>query len=246
MLAAVALSVRPFRGAVLVVLRFPLTVVESAVRTVVLLPRVPSLIQDNASLRGQLAAQELELLHARETLRSTARIASLKQETGMPGGAAASILIPPMFPTQHVVTLNRGAQAGVAIDTLLLEAHGLVGRVIEVYPTTSLAILLTDPNSRIACRIERSREVGLLAGMGESQCRLVYLDVEADVVVGDQVVTAGLGGSIPKGLAVGTVVKVAGHPHESPEVWVKPAVNLSQVEEVLCVPPATAAHDDRS
>ena len=242
----------------------PLTVLESALQSVVLLPRLPALVRENAALRGQLAAQQLELMRARETLRRTTRTAALKQDTsagaakavraersagtgeGAGAGVTASILIPPMLPTQHMVTLDRGARAGLVLESILVGANGLVGRVTDVYPTTSVAMLLTDPNSRIACRIERSREIGLLAGSGESRCRLMYLDVEADVVVGDQVVTAGLGGSIPNGLPVGVVTSVVSHPHESPEVWVKPAVTLSQLEEVLCVPPVAGTIETRN
>jgi len=236
-LVATALSVHPLRGVVLAVLRAPLTVVESAAQVLVLLPRLPSLAHELAALRGQLAAQQLEMRRLRETLRSTTHVASLTPPTPSGRGIWASILLPPLLPTQHLITLDRGAKDGVALDAILLGAEGLVGRVTEVYSTTSVAMLLTDPNSRIACRLERSREVGLLIGSGEPLARLVYLDAEADVVVGDQVVTAGVGGSVPKGLPVGTVVTVVGHPHASPEVWVRPAVKLGQVEEVLCVLP---------
>lgn len=205
--------------------------------TVLLLPRLPALVQEHAALRGQLAAQQLELIRLRETLRTAAHTAALKQEA-LPGGVTASILVPPLLPTQHLITLDRGARTGLVLDAILIDAKGLVGRVIEVSSTTGVAMLLTDPNSRVACRIERSREVGLLTGSGELLCRFIYLDVEADVLVGDQVVTAGLGGVFPKGLPVGMVVKVIGHAHASPEVWVKPAVKLRQLEEVLCVSPA--------
>ncbi|MBI3319971.1 MAG: rod shape-determining protein MreC, partial [Candidatus Omnitrophica bacterium] len=70
-------------------------------------------------------------------------------------------------------------------------------------------------------------------------CQLRYLDAEADVMVDDRILTAGLGGPFPKGLAVGRVVKVVRDDAGGRAVvWVRPAVKSSQLEEVLCVPPA--------
>lgn len=236
-LAVAALAARPLRRVVWTVVRVPLSIVESTARVVALLPRLPSLLSDHAALHARLAAQQLELLHAREALRLQAQ----RLDADTTHLVRASILVPPLLPTQHMITLDRGSRTGLAIDMVLLAPDGLVGRVVEVYPTTGVAMLLTDPNSRIACRIERSREVGLLTGAGQRLCRLIYLDVEADVTVGDRVVTAGIGGSWMKGLIVGTVESVHQQPHASPAVWVKPAVTLSRLEDVWAVPPASAS-----
>ena len=114
--------------------------------------------------------------------------------------------------------------------------------MIEVNPSSSVAMLVTDPNSRVACLVERSREAGLLVGTGGRLSRLIYLDLEADVAVTDRVVTAGFGGPFPSGLVVGTIVKLVRDEHSaSATAWVRPAVRLTQLEGVLCVPPASSS-----
>ena len=144
------------------------------------------------------------------------------------------------IPTQHIVILDKGARDGVVLDGVLLDMDGLLGRVLEVYPTTSLAILLTDPDSRIACLLERSREMGLLVGTGGSLCQFIYLDLEADVVERDRIVTAGLSGPFPKGILVGTVVKIVRDERSVQAfAWVRPAAQLNRLEEVLCLPPSS-------
>jgi len=229
----------------LAVFRFPLIVVESTLSTLMALPRLPHLTQENAALRNELASRQLELAQLREAVRHATRSQELLQalegfeladSSSKP--IVASILGRTTIPSQHVVLLDKGTRHGVVTDSILLEAGGVVGRVLDAHATTSFAILITDPNSRIACVVERSRENGLLVGTGSHLCRLIYLDLEADVVEQDRILTAGLGGPFPKGIMLGTVVKVLRDERSAQTTaWVRPAVTLGRVEEVVCLPP---------
>ena len=97
--------------------------------------------------------------------------------------------------------------------------------------------MLTDPESRVAGVVERSRETGLLVGQGNGACELLYLDPDADVKEGDRVVTAGLGGPFPKGLVLGVVTRVIKEEETGTlRAAVRPSVRLGQVEDVLCLP----------
>ena len=228
----------PLRRLALDLFRLPLVVTESALTTLLHAPLLPRLLHENAELRADLTASRLEITTLRETLRHLTRAQALTR--GVSHGIVASILGRTILPMQQSVLLDKGGRQGIRRDSILLDVHGLVGRVFEVNEATSLAMLLTDPESRIACLIERSRESALLVGTGESVCRLTYLDADADVLVNDLVVTAGLEGPIPKGLVIGAVVKVL---HQEPQAktaaWVRPTARLSQVEEVVCLPPAS-------
>ena len=230
---------QPLRGAVLSVFRLPLSVTEWFLRTILELPQLPGLRQENAALHRELAVRQLESVRLREALRHLTQSTQLTRAFANPTGPVASLIGRTVIPSQHVILLNRGSRDGLLRESPLLDVAGVVGRVIEVHPTTSLGMLVTDPNSRVACLVERSREAGLLVGTGEPLCQLLYLDVDGDVVLDDRVVTAGLGGVFPKGVMLGTVVKVVRDERNARLMaWVRPAVKLNQLEEVLCLPPS--------
>lgn len=230
---------QPFtRRSLLAFIRLPLTATEGALSTLLALPQLPALGRQQAEMRQRLTAQQLELGRLREAVRHSARAAELA--ASMPTkGQVARIIGRTILPTQHVVLLNRGSHSQIAQGDVLLDAAGVAGRVIEAGPSISTGLLLTDPNSRIACLIERSREAALLVGTGGRLCQLEYLDADADLQVDDRVVTAGLGGPFPKGLPLGVVVKIERDERNARlHAWVKPAVRVNQLEEVLCLPPS--------
>jgi len=233
---------QPLRRGLLSVLRFPLVIVETVFSGLAWLPQLPTLAQENAALRSELATRQLEVIRLREAVRHLTRAPQLLSAVQHPSGTIASIIGRSFIPTEHLIFLNKGSRDGIVLDGVIVAAEGLVGRVLEVHPTTSTVLLVTDPNSRIACLVERSRETGLLVGTGQRLNQFIYLDLEADVTVDDRVVTAGLGGPFPKGLLIGTVVRVVQHEESgSMTAWVKPAVSLSQLEEVVCLPPASSS-----
>lgn len=202
-----------------------------------LLPRVPGLAAENASLRAELTTRQLEVAQLRESLRKLDRAGELAAAWQAPAGRVVSVIGRTTIATQHLILLDAGSREGLAPQTVVIDAVGVVGRVTDVYPRTSLAMLVTDPDSRIACLIERSRETGLLVGTGAARCRILYLNLDADVQVGDQVVTAGLGGGFPKGLALGRIVQIDKQERHAQSIaWVTPAAQLSRLEQVLCVP----------
>ena len=234
---------RPLRRTAYRILRWPLTLAETALSAVVWLPDVPALSRQQTEFRTAFAAQHVELIRLRDTVRQLTRANELKGQAPSAVGPVAAVIGRTIIPTQHVIILNRGARQGVTLQSLWLDVDGVVGRTIEAQPTTSLVMLLTDPDSRVAAMVERSRESGLLIGTGGSWCQLVYLDLEADVAVGDRVVTAGLGSVFPKGLTLGTVTKVVRRESESTTLaWVKPAVRLNRLEDIICLlPPAPSS-----
>ena len=231
---------RTLQQVVFSVIRFPLVVVHSALSSLIWLPSLPALHQDNVSLREELAASRHEVMQLQETLRHLTQAHRLLQGVGG-SGTVASVIARGLVPSERAIVLDRGSKEGLAPHAVLVDAEGLVGRILEVYPTTSTAMLVTDPDSRVAVVIERSRESGLVMGTGGALLQLSYLDLEADVQPGDRVVTAGLGGWFPKGLLVGTVVRIERDERRAASrAWVRPAVRLSRLEEVVCLPPAAS------
>jgi rod shape-determining protein MreC len=136
-------------------------------------------------------------------------------------------------PSSRTVTINRGADGGLVKDMTVITAAGVVGKVQTVLPGTAKVILLTDPASTLAVRVQRNREEGLLEGKLES-CALKFVSYYADIQEGDLLVTSGLDGIYPKGLPVATVVKVTKREANAFQtVIARPAVGFSQLEEAL-------------
>ena len=240
LLIGVTVCSQSFRHLVYALVRAPLTLVQSFAQTVAWLPSLPSLSRQQASLRPELTARQLELIHLRETVRQLRQAARLNEARPGPGVVAA-ILGRTILPTEHAVFLNRGRRDGLVVDSIVVDVRGLVGRILHVHPTTSTAMLLTDPSHRVAGLLERSRESGLVVGSGGALLEFIYLDLDAEIEVGDQVVTAGIGGPFPKGLPIGTIVRVKRDERQaSTMAWIRPAVKLRQLEDVLCLPPATS------
>jgi len=132
--------------------------------------------------------------------------------------------------------INKGKKSGIFINQPVMNFSSLIGKVIEVGPNTSKVLLISDVNSRVVCLIQRTRMEGMLEGIGKGLCRLKYLPVEADIKLGDAVISAGVGGVYPKGLVVGNIESILverGGIYKS--CIVKPASSLSGLEEVLCI-----------
>ena len=111
---------------------------------------------------------------------------------------------------QYRLTLNLGARDGVKPGQPVIDAHGVLGQIKEVLPTTSVVMLVTDPAHAIPVVIERSglRTVAYGSRDGD-QLTLPNIPLAADVRPGDHLLTSGIGGRFPPGFPVGDVRTVA-------------------------------------
>ncbi len=135
-----------------------------------------------------------------------------------------------------VIYIDKGTDDGIRRYMAVTTDKGFVGRVIEAGSSSAKAMFITDPDSRIGTVIQRTRHDGLLYGTLSQQCRMVYISLDADVWPRDLVVTSGRGTSIPKGLLIGVVEDVfIDKSGLYQTAIVKPAVDLSKVEELLCI-----------
>jgi len=136
------------------------------------------------------------------------------------------------------LTLDAGELDGIKLDMAVLAPEGLVGRVIRVYPHTSLVRLITDPEERVSCRVYKSRSFCVLRTDELGRIRLDYLSSRAEVEKGDAVVTSGLGGVYPAGIPVGSIESLELSPEQLFfSVLLKPYVNFSALELVVVAQP---------
>lgn len=132
--------------------------------------------------------------------------------------------------------LDKGSSDGVEKDMAVVTPLGVVGKVVSVTRRSAKVILLTDANSGIDVLVQRTRSRGIVSGSLDNGTVLKYMKRSEDVQVGDRLITSGLDGVFPKGLLVGTVIKVDKlHLGLFQFVEVLPAVQSSRVEEVLVV-----------
>lgn len=132
------------------------------------------------------------------------------------------------------ILLDRGSLEGIRRNQPVLAPDGLVGRVVEVTPSSARVQLLTDPVSAVGGLIQRTRVTGIVSGNLGAGARVRYLPLMADVAVGDEVLTSGMGGVFPKGILIGRITSVerkSGALFQ--EATLQSAVDLSRLEEVL-------------
>lgn len=138
-------------------------------------------------------------------------------------------------PTNWFQTLwiNKGEKEGIAKDMVAVASAGPVGRIHRVFDGGAGIILITDVNSSVAVRLQKSRIEGILEGSGNNTCYLKYISKEVNVEVGEKLLTSGLDGIYPPGLLIGYVSDVKKEGSDMfQEIEVGPLQNLSSVEEV--------------
>jgi rod shape-determining protein MreC len=141
---------------------------------------------------------------------------------------------------QHEIILDRGSNHGVSLSDPVVTHTGAVGRVVEVSPTTSKILLITDPRSGVATVIQDSRDGAIVEGdpMAAGMLRIPRLPRDVAVDIGDAVVTSGLGGIFPRdhSFMIGTVASVTVSSDGLLQtISIRPAVDFSRLEEVLIV-----------
>ncbi|MBF0504346.1 MAG: rod shape-determining protein MreC [Candidatus Omnitrophica bacterium] len=132
--------------------------------------------------------------------------------------------------------IDKGSAEGVSVGQPVVSPLGVVGRIFEAGKNTAKVILLSDPAFAVAAVVGRSRENGLLTGTLQGICRLQYLTINADVKVGDELLTSRLSSAFPEGILIGQITDVqASSNSHTAECLVEPAVDLSQLEEVIVI-----------
>jgi rod shape-determining protein MreC len=139
---------------------------------------------------------------------------------------------------RRTIGIDLGAQQGIERGMPVVTEAGLVGRIDKVYPDSSTVLLLTDASSAVDAMLQRStsRVVGVVQGIAGGQPVMDYITQDADVSVGDLIITSGLGSAFPKGLVVGQVESVRRKDYEMyQQAVVRPTVKFDQLEIVLVI-----------
>jgi rod shape-determining protein MreC len=195
-----------------------------------------SVRSDNRRLRRRIAEIEAENLQFREALVSSghlARVASMRDEIEIPM-LPAEVVGLDVAPWFRSVLVDRGTQHGVEPGHPVITHKGVVGVVTATSDHAAKAMLLLDRQSAIDALVQRSRSRGVLRGVGRARLEFEFVVRSADVVVGDEVVTSGMGGVFPKGLQLGRVAELRDAGGRLTRIAIiEPAVDLGRLEQVF-------------
>lgn len=139
--------------------------------------------------------------------------------------------------------MDKGSQNGIELDMSVMSGNGLIGRVVEVNPTSSKVQLVTtldQNNNRVASSINTDDGVvhGIINGYDAETNRLVMKQIttEAKLKEGDQVMTSGLGGVSPSALLIGTIDEVKLDSFGlSQEAYIIPAADTNDIRYVTFI-----------
>ena len=139
-----------------------------------------------------------------------------------------------------LLTLSKGTLHGIDVNMPIITETGLIGHITEVGATWSKAVVITETASAVGGYIERSGALGVVEGTYELRtdglCRMVYIEADSDIRIGDKVITSGIGGIYPRGLLIGRVSAVeVDENSRTLTATIEPAAELDSVSKVMIV-----------
>ena len=193
---------------------------------------------ENERLRKRIQSLEIErqrLLEAEATNRQLKALLDFRSR--IPAGAiTGSIIANSANSWFQSCMIDKGSSEGVRKGMAVVTPLGVVGQVVGVTSHAAKVLLLTDPNSGIDVLVQRTRSRGIVSGSLDSGIVLKYVKRSEDIQEGDRLITSGIDGVFPKGMMVGTVIKVRKqHIGLFQFIEVLPAVQTERIENVLVV-----------
>ena len=191
--------------------------------------------KENDDLHSQLGQlelrnRELEAQAAEEKrLESLLNFHNAHPETQM---LAAQVISASADPASDTIFINRGEQDRVRRNMGVITPDGIVGKVVEVFSTSSQVMLMTDKDMGVGAMFADTRTHGVVKGTGDPQPMMDYIVNDEKVSVGQTILTSGEDRIFPKGLLLGAVgTAKEGNPFQ--KIQVRPAARLDRLEDVI-------------
>jgi len=191
--------------------------------------------QEYESLKNQVAKYRQAVVIYEEELRRIGRLSLLNK--------VRSLLKRPSIPAGVIGgdsrrwfssrVVDKGSNSGISRDCPVINADGVVGRILHVSWNSAVVQLISDLDSGVGVLLENSRAQGVLKGLGKQNATIHYVSKTETVLPGEQVITSGLDQIYPKGLLVGIVLSATHGKTVFQEVQVSISANLQKLEEVL-------------
>jgi rod shape-determining protein MreC len=193
--------------------------------------------QENRDLRQQIQQMEIERVRLSEDANQARRLQALLafKEQFIAKTVAAQVIGSSGSEQSRSVYIDKGANSGLKQDMAVITGEGVVGKTLRVFQSTSQVLLVNDQTSGVGAILEKSRLQGVLRGTAAGEVVLEKVMSDEPVQPGDRVLTSGGDQIFPKGLPVGTVTKISPGSELFLNIRVKPAADLSRLEEVLVI-----------
>ena len=194
-------------------------------------------VAENSSLRRKVVALTSENLSLRQSSADLSRLRMLlgySEQITLPTTMAQAVMLDTSGRFKSII-IDRGSEAGVQLNDAVVNANGLIGRVVLTTKDLAKVQLVTDTNASVGSLLERTRRQGVVRGDGSGMLAMYDVPSLADVQPGDTVLTAGIDGIYPKGIPIGTVVKAEKGQDLFKSIVVRPSVDFGNVEELIVV-----------
>jgi rod shape-determining protein MreC len=190
---------------------------------------------ENRQLKEQIEQMRIEQVRLSEDAAQARRLQNLLafKEQFISKTVAAQVIGTSGSDLSRIVTIDKGENSGIRPDMAVITADGIVGKVLIAYPSLAQVLLISDQSSGVGAVLAKSRLQGVLRGAAAGEVVLERVMRDEQVQAGEMVLTSGGDQVFPKGLPVGTVTKVANGKDLFLDIKIKPAANLSKLEEVL-------------
>ena len=192
---------------------------------------------ENRNLKQQIERMSLEQVRMSQDADQARRLQALLafKEQFISRTMAAQVIGSSGSELSRSVYIDKGESDGIKPDMAVITAEGIVGKVLRVYRSTSQVLLIDDQTSGVGAILDKTRLQGILRGTPAGEMVLEKVMSDEAVPAGEMVLTSGGDGIFPKGLLVGRVTKVAPGNELFLNIRVRPAADLSKLEEVLVV-----------
>ncbi len=190
---------------------------------------------ENRELKQQIEQMRLEQVRLNEDAAQARRLQALLafKEQYVAKTVAAQVIGSSGSDMSRIIYIDKGENAGVKREMAVITADGIVGKVLIVYPNVAQVLLISDQSSGVGAILEKTRLQGVLRGTVNGEVALEKVMSDQQVEAGERVLTSGGDQIFPKGLPVGTVSNVGSGKDLFLNIKIRPAANLSKLEEVL-------------
>jgi len=149
----------------------------------------------------------------------------------------AEVISVDLDPYRHQVMINKGSNSGIFLGQPAIDASAVMGQVTHINPFSSTVLLITDASHGLPVQVNRNGLRTVALGTGQiDRLELPHLPNNADIEVGDLLVTSGLGGRFPPGYPVAEVTAVTRNPGQPfASILAQPKARLDQARETLLV-----------
>jgi len=192
---------------------------------------------ENRQLKEQIEQMRLQQVRLSEDAAQAHRLQSLLafEEQVVMKTIPAQVIGSSGSDLSRSVYIDKGSNQGIAADMPVITVGGIVGKVLRVYPSTSLVLMINDQSSGVGVLLEKSRLQGVLRGTADGELVLERVMSDEQVTPGETVLSSGGDQIFPKGFPVGTVSHVSPGKELFLNIKVRAAADLSRLEEVLVV-----------